>query len=85
MMNIHESTEQALVAIEGNIDNTSQQDAQTADSGNPYATSLRVLSPQKLDHLPNEPENDLHSLGKRPSSNSCPALLENGWQWKLNS
>ena len=69
MMNNHESTEQALVAIEGNIDKTSQQEAQTADFGNANATSLSVLSPQKHDHLPNEPENALHSLGKRPSSN----------------
>ena len=69
MMNSHESTEQAPIAIEGNIDHTNQQEAQTTDSGNPNVTSVSVLSPQKLDHLPNEPENTLGSLSKRPSSN----------------
>ena len=70
MMNSHEGTEQAPIAIEGNIDHTNQQEAQTTDSGNPNATSESVLSAQKHDHLPNEPENTLSSLSKRPSSNS---------------
>ena len=70
MMKSHESNEQAPSAIEGNIDHTNQQEAQTTDSGNLYATSVSVLSPQKHDHLPNEPENTLGSLAKRKSSNS---------------
>ena len=69
MMNSHESTEQRPIALEGNIDHTNQQEAQATDSGNPNATSVSVLSTQKHNHLPNQPENILDSLGKKPSSN----------------
>ena len=69
MMNRHESTQQAPIAIEGNIDHTKQQEAQTTDSGNPKANRVSVLSPQKHDQLPNEPQNTVGSLGKKPSSN----------------
>ena len=68
MMKSHESSEQAPIAIEGNIDQKNQQEAQNTDSGNSNATSVSVLSPQEHDHLPNEPEKTLDSLGKRPSS-----------------
>ena len=73
IMNSHESTKQPPFTIEGNIDHTNQQEAQTTDSGNPNATTVSVLSPQKYDHLQGEPENTLGSLGKKPCSNplSC--------------
>ena len=75
MTKSHESTEQAPIAIEGNIDHTNQQEAHTTDSVNPNATSVSVLSLQKHDHLPTEPENTLDSLGERPSSNPSSRLF----------
>ena len=53
LMNSHQSTEQAPIAIEGNIDHTNQQETKTTDSGNPNATNFSVLSPQKHIHLQN--------------------------------
>ena len=53
MMNNRESTEQAPIAIEGNIYHTNQKEAQTIDSWNPNAASVSILSPQKHDHLQN--------------------------------
>ena len=69
MVNSHESTEQAPIAVEDNTDYTNQQEAQTRDSGNPDATRVSVVSPQKHDHLPHVPDNILGSLGKKLSSN----------------
>ena len=76
MMNSYESTEQRPIAIQGNIDHTNQQEAQTTDSGNPNATSVSVLSPQKHYHLPNEPKNTLDSWLKGRFQIFRAALLE---------
>ena len=69
MMNSYESTEQAPITFGGSIDHTNQQEAQNTDSGIPNATTVSILSPQKIDHLQGEPENTLGSLGKRSNSN----------------
>ena len=84
MMNSHESTEQAPIAIEGNIDHTNQQKTQTTDLGNPNTTSVSVPSPQIHDHLPTEPENTLHWVKGRVQILRL-ALLRNHWKWRLNS
>ena len=69
MMASNESAEQPPTADEGNNGLTVQQMAQTANSGNPNATNVIVISPQKQQYLPGNPEDNLGALGKRPSSN----------------
>ena len=85
MMNSHESTEQAPIAIEGNIEHTNQQRAQTTDSGNPNATSLGVQSPQKHDHLQMNPRILRVHWVKGRVQILRHALLENDWKCRLNS
>ena len=75
MMNSHESTERAPVAIEGNIDHTNQQEAQTTDSGNANAASVSVLSLQILWVL----------WVKSRGQILRPALLESDWKWTMIS
>ena len=64
------NAEQLPTVDVGNNDPKNQQGAKPADSENPNTTSLSVVSPQKQDHLPYDPENTLGSLGKRPSSDT---------------
>ena len=69
MMASYENAEQPATVGLRNNDPKNQQRAQTAGSGNPNTTSVSVLSPQKHDHLPGDPENPLGSLAKKSSSN----------------
>ena len=67
-----ENAEQPPIVDEGNNSPTNHQVGQqgTTDAGNPNATSVSVLSPQKQQYLPDNHEDKLGALGKRPSSNS---------------
>ena len=65
------NAEQPPIVDAGNNSPTSHQVAQheTADAGNPNATRVSVLSPQKQQYLSDNPEDGLGALDKRPSSN----------------
>ena len=70
MMASNASAEQPPTADEGNNGLAVQQISQTVNSGNPNAISVSVLSPQKQQYLPDNPEDNLGALDKRPISNS---------------
>ena len=72
LMASDENAEQPPIVDEGNKSPTSHQVAQqgTTDAGNPNATRVSVLSPQKQQYLLDNPEDNLGAMGRRPGSNS---------------
>ena len=69
MMASNENVEQQPTADQGNNQFTVHQIAQTTNSKNLNATSVSVLLPQKQHYLPDNPDDNLKAIGKRPCSN----------------